>query len=1706
MNKGTSPLREQSNGKAAFSVSNQTLLLVPTRAFFPQTLTAALLGAVFALPSAVQAADVAVTNLTVGTRTAAGGAVAASIDVTIVGPGTGDFELDLIRDTNQDGMFDLGDVTLQTNIPFDSSAGFDPGTRTYDLTNFAGTLDGLVGSGRVSNGQQILVLAVRSGGNITGEVGSNDAAAELIQATITIGAFTQGATPQLSYTIASAVTDPITAFNLGVLRNADVAPFNTAVGFSDPVGVPGDLGSNTLNVTGLGNALDLLADGTRIEHGETLRLRILPVVVNQVSGASTLTSGANSQTVRFTVTGSTSDGASGALQTLNYTIVAPGLINSFTVRLRRGASDLGAIAIGALGSAQLDPGAGSVDVTSGVLSILNALADGARVEHGQQFSALIVPVGATDGASVLQSSNVSAIVRLNVTAFTFTPTATSATLDYNIIAPALINSFDFRVQRNSLAIGTRDLGALSVAQLDPGAGSVVVTTPFNQILSALPDNSRIEHGDLIAGEIVPTGAVDGASALVSGTNGAVVNIRIIGSVTFATGSVTVQFEVISPAPVNSFTARLGDDLDATSPGLEPGSVIISTLLLGDSPLTGANCPAGFDCSSPPTQPGIHAARLTYDPAILPGLGGRPLVLTLDLDQLDSVGDVDESEDITDNFAVDGGQTLVQLTSIQLDRDSGNPAVDQSTVDLSYTVSGTVAQAFCIKFELVQGGVPLRFLDRQVSSFDELSAGRTLNNIPIAPSVAARLSLGGLTAGQGVQNGDLIRASLTRFDNSTGCQDTAGGNPQLSLATVQAVAEVDLRAASVDFGVGCVCTGGGQSCFAAQYSIVSPAVVREFTIRVGIDRNSNGRIDSSETVFDRRASEADRQPGNHVANVCITGALGDVQNTDQVVLELDPLGEVAESVELSAGANNNRVLADTNPLRTNLTLRNLLLGPGNAVNGVIPREQQTVARVEYLVEAPDGAAVAPFEIHIRLSTTLLRAFRVEAGRVVRLDSGAVVATVSAADLLRSGAHAIENLPLGDALANANVMSVPDAGGCTDITLTAVIDATNLIVEADESAADNNKNGGFDYRTDLLLDANSLRFADPTRPAGSGDPTAFDAAENTVFAVEFTYRIEQNDANRPFAVRVLALDGGTSVPLQRAVASGAVGGFSPLAGEEVIAVANGGRVNALTQGTVRTVRIPVFGPPAGTFSALGFSIRVQLDPLNEICEIDESNNAAERRSAGADSLLDSDNDGLTDAEETRGFFVSRYTRVGAPEPRGVDFAAGSATRARLGQVGLPTDPTPGTPLTDADLVTIHNPSCERQTQPRSDVDRWRCRVTTDPLNPDTDGDNLSDFVEVLTYAVGADSCGEVRGAGQSGTENLPRAASRASRIPAGKPAAAIRTDPTRQNSDGDNLLDPGDPSPQFNPATFGFTQLDRDGDGDIDVDFSTPEQQALFINFDQDGDGFIEAPDANGDGVPDFTRISELTIERVFGLDFSNDGSLFDGFDIGGSESAALVDDPSQRQLTRTVSEQIQALEPRFGRYRIGLVDARQLASGAAASSLRFSSPQDVFVIAGSADGDCSDGPVAARFVRGGAPGASTGTALRIRGNGRIDEVDSFEIRDVVTGQLRQIVQQTFPVDNCPGDVSRPDQLALRFNPDQSDMDADGLGDTCDPDEDNDGVSNEFERTVGAPCGACGSPVMALMMMSLLATWRSTVGFKWRRRVSAEASADATDARR
>lgn len=414
--------------------------------------------------------------------------------------------------------------------------------------------------------------------------------------------------------------------------------------------------------------------------------------------------------------------------------------------------------------------------------------------------------------------------------------------------------------------------------------------------------------------------------------------------------------------------------------------------------------------------------------------------------------------------------------------------------------------------------------------------------------------------------------------------------------------------------------------------------------------------------------------------------------------------------------------------------------------------------------------------------------------------------------------------------------------------------------------------------------------------------------------------------------------------------------------------------------------------------------------------------------SDNNQDTDGDGVSDGDEVRNFGTSP-SLVDTDGDGVSDFDEINGTTSACGDRFGPTNATnwdtDGDGLSDGEelagfLVSRYETETDRsRLNGRFDsFNHTSPRACSNPNNPDTDGDGITDWNEVNTWArraEDADGDGKDDVAQSIGLDGSLPGEPLAARFgfEVVKPVFGVRTDPTRADTDGDGIPDNLDPAPQINPARWGY---DLDGDGQFtqaDVDRIRQEfaaqgrnintrtiaqLQAALVNFDQDGDGFVEAPDTNGDGFPDFTRFNERTLEQLFRIDFSNDGTLDDGFDIGalgvGSEGPIYTGDKS---------DAFNAGQILFGTWRV-----TQRSFNAGSESVTIT-----------------------------------------QGDGRIDSRDETP-SDTTLAQL-------LTTDNCPNNT----------NGDQHDFDADGLGDACDNDADNDGVENSLDPVLNNPFGNLNS---------------------------------------
>ncbi len=249
---------------------------------------------------------------------------------------------------------------------------------------------------------------------------------------------------------------------------------------------------------------------------------------------------------------------------------------------------------------------------------------------------------------------------------------------------------------------------------------------------------------------------------------------------------------------------------------------------------------------------------------------------------------------------------------------------------------------------------------------------------------------------------------------------------------------------------------------------------------------------------------------------------------------------------------------------------------------------------------------------------------------------------------------------------------------------------------------------------------------------------------------------------------------------------------------------------------------------------------------------------------DNAPDTDGDGLPDSWETGGF--ESLDSNGNQPDRFVFFPAPSAI-------------VPGTPPTP--IFT-------------------RLAVSTSAFNPDTDGDGLSDFVEVFGLRfidedqdgrLATDEWNDITADGMPSPGEWPMDNSGAN---AGFGLrhdfdGFVFTDPTNPDTDGDGISDSEDPDPLINIRAFGNTgsfivRFDAEGDADIDDDGLGNAMDMGNDLVSADGEGVqdfqvIDNPESVVDILELFRRdllaevppiVPESTIEDLLGVDWDGNG--------------------------------------------------------------------------------------------------------------------------------------------------------------------------------------------------------------------------------------------
>ncbi len=916
-----------------------------------------------------------------------------------------------------------------------------------------------------------------------------------------------------------------------------------------------------------------------------------------------------------------------------------------------------------------------------------------------------------------------------------------------------------------------------------------------------------------------------------------------------------------------------DDGSAIADGLDTETITVTLRNTLGNPVPNTNVTLSVDTASvDPTAAAIAPA------GPIPTDGAGRATFTVTSTEVQSVvfkatvGGTDLSDTALVGF-VNGTNLVAQTVSADV--------TDPTTpVFVTYVVDGVAAvPAFQIEIALDTDGVgcdldvPLVTIMPAELSADDLKPGtHTLVR-------SVRTALDGYGA---VSNGNRIVARL----DTTG---VVAETDEADNCAAGAAIEVDLVATSV-----AVSSDESTTTARVTYRIDAPANVAAFVIQIGADRDADAQIDAADGLIQtiHVNNPADRAPGTHTRDLADFRAVLDgfatrLADGDRVLAVIDATGTVAESDETAA----SNVAAQAQTVDVQLD--------GIALSD----EEPFTATVTYTVISP--AAVMPFDVRLTLEDPVVPS-KTLATLAGEPDPGTHVVTVDISAALRAKQVA------------AN----------TAVKIAATADVGDTVGEADE--ANNGKDRTAGYRVDLQM--TKLQFS------GSDVDVSFD--------ISLQYRVAFNQPVEDFAIAVYASpDDNTSIG----------------AGDVLLRRID---VTAAADKTVglHSLDMNALVVSSADFPAGDYFLKVRIDDQAAVNEVSEDNNMLTQVNGATDLLnVDVDGDGLTRGEESEGFDLTGVRRADRADSSLFD--NGNTTKDSKADTdgdGLDdklerdTGTSPTLADTDADGLpdgvedANHNGQVDPgETDPRNwDTDgdklsdseeragfkltrygpgstsgRFRDAavvvVQTDPLRADTDGDGISDWDEINTWARAAS-------AEAMASLGLADLAARDGH-PVDKPVRGVRTDPTRADTDEDGLADPVDPAPQVNPARWGF---DIDGDGDFDAaDLAAVRQAAIdagqdvtgfpadttafqrqLVDFDQDGDGFLEAPDANGDGFPDFTRYNEATLEQAFGIDFSNNGTLDDGFDVGGLDQG-----PEQQPDPREGS--VGGGIVRFGTFRV-----------------------------------------------------------------------------------------------------------------------------------------------------------------------------------------------
>lgn len=1310
-----------------------------------------------------------------------------------------------------------GDLAFETSIDLLAVDGVMVSPGTFNIsTDIRASLDNVI-----QNGGQ--VRATIDADNLINEDAADNErtqnlAVDLVPGSLTIEVDGASTLANVSYTVSAAATVPPFVVRLGLDTDGDSIADQPLTDLNGQTN-PG-IQTQSVDVRGL---LDTIG----IENGYRVVAEIdADAAIAEVNDMNALE---RTLAVDIAIVSLVFDSVSGQA-TLTYRVNSPARVLEFQVGIFEDDGLMPdeydpADSVRLQVAGQRDPGVYSESVPSGSDDLVAAVDVLDNVAESNEDNDAIPQTTAAD----IVANSLSVVTNGGATTvrFGYTINAGSAFGPFNIDL-----GIDYAPADGNIDVMITTINVTNPANLEPNQAFVVISADVRNQLDGLA--TRIENGDVIVGVIDPLANADSNPNNNTANQAQVVDLSansLALSVNGAQTSADANYTITAPASIDVFRVQIRRGGGETLVDLDIGS------------LTNA---ADF------LEPGTHTlGQLAEIPdfraalnALAPRLeDGEQLTLVLDADnnirEAFDTGDIDDNNEVSQiqrvninpaNFTIDIGET-------------------ETTAELAYAIESPAQVApFTVQLALDTNG------NGVIDAGEELGAPVAVASVDPGTqtlTVPVRALLNGI-----VRDRDTLLAS---FD--------VGG----AVGAVLESDEDDNLEPSDELLVDVLITGfvvtpdlvAGTAEASLVYTISSPAAVPPFEFEIGVDRNGDDAIDAGSVLRTEDAPQV--TPGSHelvIANIRpeLDALANRIANSDAIIAVADTGDTVVERVELANPATNN-IASDEQTIDIRVD--------GISVDDEFP----FTVTVTYTVISP--SQVDPFAIRIALG-----------------NAGTTLAQFAAP----------QSVP-GTHTATADISAALRGQGVSaddDLDLIAVVNVDNAVVES--NLANNETTQAAKFNVDL-----QMVFLD------------FPGTDlNTPFDITVQYRVAFNQPAQTFTLAAYA----------SANDARNIGPDDVLLGEIGVNTVSGRRVQ-IHERTFSGLVVNAADFPDGEFF-----VKVRVDDNEELSEVDEGNNVLTQTNAGENLLnIDGDNDGLTLQEEQSGFPLAGVVRadggqINAGQTQSQDTTDDSDgdgitdTAERANGTNPNDDDTDADGLRDGEEDLNGNGVVEPgETDPRnwdsdgdnlSDreetvigfrVSRYAAdatsgrfseaevvRVFTNPLVADTDDDGISDWDEVNTYA---------RSAAEQDLNRIGLLGDLQDRLnknfDVNKPVFGIRTDPTRADTDEDGLADDVDPAPQINPARWGF---DNDGDGvftDTDLaairaeagdDFvgsfpsSTTDFQRRLLDFDQDQDGFLEAPDANGDGFPDFTRYNEAQLEQAFGIDFSNDGTLDDGYDVGG----------------------------------------------------------------------------------------------------------------------------------------------------------------------------------------------------------------------------------